>query len=71
MGRVRNSYNAEFKQDSSKLLLFISKSIKLIAEDRNVSPSGLKSWIDKAKTNEGLGTPSGAGNFSFGFRKKK
>lgn len=70
MGKSRNNYNAEFKQEAVNYYHSSGKSLKAAAEDLKVSPSGLKNWVGKAKNNDGQVPHRGSGNFSTDSEKE-
>lgn len=70
MGRPRQNFTAEFKQDAVNYYYSSGKSIKAAAADLKVSTSGLNNWIQSAKTNDGYVEHRGSGNYSTDAEKE-
>ena len=70
MGKKRNNYSAEFKQDAVNYYYSSEKSIKAAAADLKVSESGLKNWIVSARENNGEVNHRGSGNYSSDAEKE-
>ncbi len=49
MGRIRQNFTVEFKQDAVNYYYSSGKSIKVAAANLKVSTSGLNNWIQTQK----------------------
>lgn len=70
MGTKNMHYSAEFKQDAVKYYYSSGKSIKVAAVYLKISISGLNSWIQNAKNNDGIVNHRGSGNYSSDAEKE-
>ncbi|CDV96403.1 hypothetical protein SDC9_119226 [bioreactor metagenome] len=64
MGKQKNQYSAEFKQDAVNHYLSSGKSMEDVAKDLKVSKSSLSKWVASANTNDGTVNHRGSGNYS-------
>ena len=67
---TKKQYSAEFKQDAVNYYYSSGKSIKEAAEDLKISTTGLNSWIQNAKKNDGVVNHRGSGNYSSDAEKE-
>lgn len=64
MGRQKNQYSAEFKQDAVNHYLSSGKSMEDVANDLKISKSSLSKWVASANANDGTVYHRGSGNYS-------
>ena len=71
MSKKNKRYSKEFKQDAVNYYYYYSgKSIKAVALDLDISPSGLAGWINSAKLNDGVVNHRGSGNYASDAEKE-
>ena len=70
MSKKNKRYSKEFKQDAVNYYYSSGKSIKAVASDLDISPSGLAGWINSAKLNDGVVNHRGSGNYASDAEKE-
>lgn len=70
MGKHKQQYSAEFKQDAVEYYHSSGKSLEQVAGDLKVSKSALSKWVSSAQTNHGTVNHRGSGNLSSDAEKE-
>lgn len=55
--RVRRSFTEEFKAGAVRLVLDEGKTIAQVARDLDLTPSGLREWVERARADRGKAKP--------------
>ena len=55
--RPRRTFTNEFKSEAVRLVLDEGKMVREVARDLDLTPSALRSWVERARADRGRGKP--------------